>query len=127
MTSLERFIGIPWKVGGRTFDGVDCGGLCMLASKHLFGVELPDKWSYNETNNLEMSEDIYKDFKEMSIEVSKYEAQDGDIVIFKLRNGHVHFGLFVNGMMLHIADNKKSQLSRLPVYAEFRRYKGGEA
>lgn len=127
MRPLRDFIGIPWKVGGRSFDGVDCAGLCILAGKHMFGINLPDVWKYNDKNYLEITKCGYEDFVKMSIKVSEGEVQDGDIVIFQFRNGYTHFGLFINGMMLHIVDNKKSQLSRLPVYAEFRRYKGGDA
>jgi len=126
MRPLRDFIGIPWKVGGRSFDGVDCAGLCILAGKHMFGINLPDVWKYNDENYLEVTKCGYEDFAKISFAVNKEEVQDGDIVIFKLRNGHVHFGLFINGMMLHIADNKKSQLSRLPMHVEFRRYKGGD-
>lgn len=42
MKSLNEFIGIPFKDGGRDFDGCDCWGLVMLYYKKQLELDLPD-------------------------------------------------------------------------------------
>lgn len=40
---VERYVGLEWVDGGRTFDGVDCEGLCRLVFRHEAGnPPLPD-------------------------------------------------------------------------------------
>lgn len=38
---LKRYVGIPHKVGGASFEETDCWGLVWLFYKHEFGIELP--------------------------------------------------------------------------------------
>lgn len=129
MISLERFIGIPWKVGGRDFNGVDCGGLCMLAAEHLFGVTIPDLWSYD-VNYLKVTGQVLQDLPSLATRVEAPE--DSDVVALQLSTGYVHYGLCVAGRMLHISEDTKSRLSRrIPqgnrvTYWDFGRAKGGE-
>ncbi len=130
MTSLERFIGIPWKVGGRDFDGVDCGGLCMLAACHLYGITIPDLWSYDDTDNLQVTEQVLQDLPRLAVRVAG--PVNGVVVALQLSTGYVHYGLCVDGRMLHISEDTKSRLSRrIPqgnrvTYWDFGRAKGGE-
>ena len=37
---FARYIGIPWRAGGRAFDGADCWGLVWLFYHHECGIEL---------------------------------------------------------------------------------------
>ena len=37
---FNRYIGIPWRAGGRAFDGADCWGLVWLFYHHERGIEL---------------------------------------------------------------------------------------
>lgn len=117
------FIGLPWKVGGRDFSGVDCGGLTILASRILFGKEIPDRWVYDSTTNLEATNQALTELPTFADEVSA--PQDGDIAVFELRNS-VHFGLVVGGRMLHIANDRTSRLCRIPKHCRYYRLKGGE-
>ena len=107
---LADFIGIPWRVGGRDFDGIDCGGLCMLAARHLYGIEIPDMWQYDETNNLAITIEVLKDLHEIASRVG--QPSNGDVISLQLSSGYVHYGLFINGRMLHISENTRSRLTR---------------
>lgn len=42
MKQLNDFIGIPFKDGGRDYNGCDCWGLVALYFRDVLGVELPD-------------------------------------------------------------------------------------
>jgi len=107
---LTDFIGIPWKVGGRDFDGIDCGGLCMLAAKHLYDIHIPDMWQYDETNNLDVTMEVLQDLSKIASRVDK--PSNGDVISLQLSAGYVHYGLFIDGRMLHISENTRSRLTR---------------
>lgn len=107
---LVDFIGLPWKIGGRNLDGVDCGGLCMLAARHLCGLQIPDLWQYDETNNLAVTIKVLDDLPRLAMRVNK--PCSGDVISLRLSAGYVHYGLFVDGRMLHITENTRSRLSR---------------
>ena len=107
---LVDFIGLPWRVGGRGFDGVDCGGLCMLAASHLYGIKIPDMWQYDETNNLAITIKALQDLPKLAMSVDK--PCNGDVISLQLSPGYVHYGLFIDGRMLHISENTRSRLSR---------------
>lgn len=40
-SSIDRYVGLPWRDGGRDFDGVDCYGLVWLWFRHEVGLRLP--------------------------------------------------------------------------------------
>ena len=107
---LEDFIGIPWKVGGRDFDGVDCAGLCILAASYLYGIEMPDVWSYGADDYLDMTINGLQDLPGYASQVEKPE--DGDVIALRLSAGYVHYGLCVGNRMLHISEDTRSRLSR---------------
>lgn len=107
---LADFIGLPWEVGGRSFDGIDCGGLCMLAARHLYGIEIPDMWKYDETNNLAITIKVLQDLPRLALQVDK--PSNGDVISFQFSAGYVHYGLYIDGRMLHISENTRSRLTR---------------
>lgn len=37
----DRYVGIPWRFGGRDFDGLDCWGLIWLFYRTELGLEIP--------------------------------------------------------------------------------------
>lgn len=126
---LLNFIGLPWEVGGRDFNGVDCGGLCMLAAHYLYNIEIPDVWQYDETNYLDVTIKVLQDLPKLALKVNK--PSNGDVISLQLSTGYVHYGLFVDGRMLHISENTRSRLSRRKTQyndkiAYWRFVKGGE-
>lgn len=39
--NLNRYVGLPWKDGGRGPDGYDCYGIVVLAYREILGINLP--------------------------------------------------------------------------------------
>lgn len=42
MINTRKYVGIPWKHLGRTWEGIDCYGLAQLIYKEELGITLPD-------------------------------------------------------------------------------------
>lgn len=119
--SLSKLIGITWKVHGRDYSGVDCGGLVILASRVLYGLTVPDMWEYNEENNLQTAREAVND---LSLFADPIEAaEDGAIAVVKLRN-ITHYGLVVGDRLLTVFESTSSHLRRLPPRADFYRIRG---
>lgn len=118
---LTRLIGIPWKVHGRDYNGVDCGGLVILASRVLYGLTIPDMWEYNEENNLQTAREAVNDLSLFSDPIES--AEDGAIAVIKFRN-ITHYGLVVDEKLLTVFESTSSHLRRLPPRADFYRIRG---
>lgn len=119
--SLSKLIGITWKVHGRDYSGVDCGGLVILASRVLYGLSVPDMWEYTEENNLQTAREAVNDLSLFSDPIEA--AEDGAIAVVKLRN-ITHYGLVVDGKLLTVFESTSSHLRRLPPRADFYRIRG---
>ena len=39
---VAELVGIPYLELGRTLQGADCWGICLIAGRHLFGLEFPE-------------------------------------------------------------------------------------
>jgi len=52
---LSDLVGIPWKVGGRSLNGIDCVGLAILAQRVLCERELSFPQKYGESDQHEKS------------------------------------------------------------------------
>ena len=119
--SLSKLIGIPWKVHGRDYSGVDCGGLVILASRVLYGLSVPDMWEYTEENNLQTAREAVNDLSLFSDPIGS--AEDGAIAVMKFR--HItHYGLVVGDRLLTVFESTSSHLRRLPPRADFYRIRG---
>lgn len=119
--SLSKLIGIPWKVHGRDYSGVDCGGLVILASRVLYGLTISDMWEYSERNNLQVAREAVNDLSLFSDPIES--AEDGAIAVMKFR--HItHYGLVVGDRLLTVFESTSSHLRRLPPRADFYRIRG---
>lgn len=111
---LTKLIGIPWKVHGRDYSGVDCGGLVILASRVLYGLTIPDMWEYGAENNLQVARDAVNDLSLFSDPTEN--AEDGAIAVMKFKDVF-HYGLVVKGKILTISGEKqKSLMRRIPTH-----------
>lgn len=96
---------IPFVDGGRSFDGADCWGLCMLVSQHSFGVELPDEpgraLKSGEIDFVIAARTITRRLVEFRPVDS---PREGDLVLLKPRQLPIHIGIVIKErpiMILH--------------------------
>nr|NJM04909.1 C40 family peptidase [Desulfobacula sp.] len=85
---LKQFVGIPYRRGGTTTNGLDCSGFVRLVYDQIFGIDLPHSSS---------AQFKFSDLKK----IDKNEMQPGDLIFFgnkgKKRINHVG---------VYISDNK---------------------
>jgi hypothetical protein len=81
-TAVEPFLGIPYKWGGVTPQGLDCSGFTMLVFKR-FGVNLP----HSSVAQAQMGQPV-----------ARTELQAGDLVFFAVNNGVLidHVGVMLS-------------------------------
>jgi hypothetical protein len=87
--SDHKYIGVPWKDGGRTMAGADCLGLVTLwlAENHGFKAPVPIKEQTGRTK--ELLKQRYFD---------EHELERGDVVFFANRKGEIrHVGVWLAG------------------------------
>lgn len=102
----KPFIGIPYKLYGRDFDGVDCWGLVYLVARGHFGMELPF-YGPASADAREMGEIDCLVRDEISSLWTRFDRGcAGDIALFRNQVGQlVHVGIIVDECwMLHCRD-----------------------
>lgn len=103
------FVGVPYKVHGRTAEGADCWGIVRMALATGFGKQVPD-YADEYGSLLEAPKAVAKHRDSLDTVPS---PEPGDIVLMKLYGDICHVALFVgNNTILH-ADPFGSQPSRL--------------
>ena len=118
MTPLQSFVGIPWRVGGRGFDGLDCVGLALLAQRELWGREYPFPWDYNPERDVALETVMYDWLPTISTPCAD-PVVVGIVVIELTVSGmrYKHLATVVDdNMMLHIYPQHRSRMSRLKSY-----------
>ncbi|ATQ67728.1 MULTISPECIES: NlpC/P60 family protein [Methylosinus] len=111
------YIGLPWRAGGRTRDGVDCYGLARLVYAERLGIDLP---GYDE------SYATAEEWVELAAlidgglaagpwrEIALDEAREYDGLLFRRGGLATHIGLFVApGLVLHASAGRASAIQRL--------------
>jgi cell wall-associated NlpC family hydrolase len=113
--SILKYIGIPYKVNGETFESSDCYGLCKLYAKNELGITLPT-YFYSEINNEQTAE--------IAIQLAKHGMGEGwkkvdtpefgDIVTFRIMGHEVHCGIMVSSKeFLHSLKGRMSCIEEL--------------
>jgi cell wall-associated NlpC family hydrolase len=125
---VARFIGIPWRDGGRTFEGCDCYGLAVLVFRQVWGVELPSyAGSYTSPRERDEVAILLQDhIPTDGWRLVDGEQREGDGVVFRLLNAPWHVGLIVApGIFLHVEESVgASCLERLDGHRWARRLLG---
>lgn len=103
--SYRKYIGIPFKDGGRDFSGVDCYGILVLIYRMEKGIQLWDTSDYNMGNYSEQNF-MLTNYHKNWVPVNKEELQELDALLFTLDpdlpNIPTHVALYIgNNKILH--------------------------
>jgi len=117
---FSRFIGIPFKNRGRSFDGVDCYGLVCLVYKEILGIDLPsfEELAYDKRWFLRGENIILDNTYEGWYKVTPpYRIFDGILLYLNCREVVNHIGLYVGrNRILHIFFDSTSIIESLDKY-----------
>lgn len=96
----SEYVGIPYKLHGRTKEGCDCWGIVRLILQEQFGVEVPSLADYEEDiKDFERAVDsgmAIVDAKEMPA------PEIGDVVLLRILGKPCHVGIYAGeGLMIH--------------------------
>lgn len=97
---IDQWIGVKYKFGGTTKDGVDCSGFANILYKEVYKTVLPRS-----------SQDIAKELKT----ISKTNLSEGDILIFDIENKkNSHVGIYLkNNKFVHSSTSNGVIISSL--------------
>ena len=93
MLKINKFLKAKYLKDGRSYNEVDCYGICYLYNKDYLNKEIPKFASFETDTN-------------KFIKVSLGKETEGDIISFNIKGFPIHVGLIIqNGMMLHIMED----------------------
>ncbi len=118
-TWAAQYIGIPYALGGRSMDGCDCWGLCVLVIADQFEKNPPrcEGWVWDAKTRGDIRRSV-GDFMDRvastlfdPVEPGKEEA--GDVILLRISGSPLHVGIVAApGVMLHSAEGADSALER---------------
>lgn len=95
MFDVSKYLDARYVKNARTYNEVDCYGLCYLYNKDFLGIEIPKYADFDVDKN-----------KFKKIKIGK--ETPGDIILFDIKGYPVHVGIIIQkGTMLHIMENSK--------------------
>ena len=113
---IRKYIGIPFKDGGRDFDGLDCWGLVRLVWKEERGIEMPDMG--DEYSSAFERGDVGPLFEKYTAQdwnrdVTKLKRKPLDVLAFTFGGLELHAGLWIApGEMLHVMRGMATAIER---------------
>ncbi|MCC7494194.1 MAG: C40 family peptidase [Fimbriimonadaceae bacterium] len=127
---VAGYVGLRWKVLGRSRDGLDCYGLVRLVLAERFGIALPaldggwGAWPRHDGAHTPQALDTLATFVSGSAraccvdhgwhELHAGGPQGGDVAQFLLHGRPIHVGLVVgHNWFLHVRDGANSAVERL--------------
>lgn len=110
-----KYMALPFKNKGRTMEGVDCWGLCLLVYKNEYGTELPSMEElYTKSNNGKEVSAVVGFGKDHIEYIQKEMPEYGDLVIFNMKGNPCHVGIYIGfNRVLHILAGTNSVCERL--------------
>ena len=104
MFDTTKYLTIPIKQGGRSWEGVDCWGLAVVLYKEELGIELPSMdhvdWNSGAKVCNAMAEESSRDW----IEVERNERRKFDVVSLRIRTTPWHVGILIDDKRFIHAD-----------------------
>lgn len=96
---IDGWMGVPYKWGGQSKQGVDCSGLVQAI--------------YKEVYNISLERSAHGMVKQCQI-IKKGELSEGDLVLFDISGQNSHVGLYlVNDHFVHASSSKGVIISKL--------------
>lgn len=115
----ERFIGLPYREGGRGPDDFDCWGILLLVLQEQFGIAVPSyegvHWGVgrNPAKRIETARTIAAERAAHWRPVEAGQEQPGDCIVLTIARQPLHVGAVASpGWMLHGAEGSDSALER---------------
>jgi len=95
----EKWIGTPYKLGGKDFNGVDCSSFVQTVYKNAFNIKLPRT----------TKEQAKKGFR-----VNRNSSKAGDIILFKTAYNIRHSGIIIEkGKFMHTSEKHGVSISNI--------------
>jgi len=121
--NFNKYIGIPYKTGGREINGADCFGLVKLIFKDLKGIDLPDftdlvydKDTWDEDNHILHHINNFKSGYGFFTVDPPY--QQFDCLIFAESRSADHIGVYIgDGKFLHTNEERSSMIGKLDIWS----------
>ena len=113
--STNQYIGIPYVIGGESFDGADCYGIAKLYSKNELNKTLPT-YMYSNLDNEAVAEIAIKMARHSLGDAwTKVETpQHGDVITFRIMGLEIHCGIMINATeFLHSLKGRQSCIEDL--------------
>jgi len=101
MIDTAKYIQIPYKDRGRSFDGCDCFGLAILVLREEYGREIDDVFYPTAEDSKRIARLI--DTSVPTIGATQVEQPDaGDLVLMRKGSTPAHIGVYIgNNMCIH--------------------------
>lgn len=113
---VSKYVGLPYKIRGRTLAGLDCYGLLVVIARDEFGVcigSYEDIAYDGEGNDKAVAEEIHAGLTARWEPVERGKEQVGDCILFRLGRYPIHCGMVVApGWMIHIEEGADSALEK---------------
>lgn len=111
---MRKYLGIPYQDHGRSKEGLDCWGLCVMIAKEKYGYVLP---------NLDHDYTSAADGKSVGtlVEINKLSGwekvsvyRSGDIVVFNVAGFPCHVGTYIDDdRFIHILNGSHVTIEHL--------------
>lgn len=118
MDWAAAYVGLPYRLGGRTPNGIDCWGLVLLVWREVFGIEGPGMdgvtWRPGEPRDAVRSvADTMAATAAGFAPVPAGQEQAGDAILIRMRGHPLHCAVVVEpGLMLHAVEGADSAVER---------------
>lgn len=109
----NKYIGIPFKDGGRDTNGIDCWGLARLVYKQEYNIGLP---SFNDQYIVTDHDRVAELFSRYREGWTKLDTpEEGALVAFNMFGSQTHVGIITpeKNSFLHVRENQDSVIERL--------------